>query len=220
MRSALVALIICSVALLAPGCGGADEPPVDGGGERSAAPAGGGGGGKGLTGAGADRSGLVGKSGTARATACELVGSRYVEGLVAGVSGRKRELEREANDSLDLSICWFRSTRGPIAAVSLTVDTATRAVRRYYNQITEARQLPNIFDPSPKFRPTLVRNVGEDGTYGGAGAFWIPVRATLTSIRDQVIVKAHFYVEDVADGELMRAAAKLARLAYRRYPNV
>ena len=163
---------------------------------------------------------LVGRSGTARATACELVGTHYVAGLVARASGRERRLEREASDSLDLSTCWFRSTEGPIVAVSLTLDTATKAVRRYYNQITEARQLPNIFDPSPKYRLQLVRNVGEDGTYGGAGAFWIPVRATLTSIRDSTIVKAHFYVAGVRDQRLKEGAAKLARLAYRRYPNV
>lgn len=169
--------------------------------------------------AGADRGRFIGESGTATKTACELVGLATVERIVGAELGSGREpLERTANDSLDLSFCEFRErSGGPDLFVRISLDTATRAVRRYYNLITEARQLPNIFDPSEKNRLQLVFGVGDDGTYGGAGAFWTPARYDLTSIKDERIVRVHFYVPGTEDRRAKRAAARLATLAYAGY---
>jgi hypothetical protein len=175
--------------------------------------------GHGFEGIGADRKQYVGRSGTATKTACELVSTGEVERIVSEAAGGRRvELERSANDSLDLSFCEFRSTRGPDTYVKLTLDTAVKAVRRYYNLISEARQLPSIGTGGEEdSRPVLVRNVGDDGTYGGAGAFWIPSQLDLTSIKDQRIVKVHTYVAGASQTEAREASAELAKRAFAGY---
>jgi hypothetical protein len=102
--------------------------------------------------------------------------------------------------------------------VKLTLDTAVRAVRRYYNLIAEARQLPNIGTGGEEAsRPVLVRKVGDDGTYGGAGAFWIPAELDLTSIKDERIVKVHLYVPGASQAAAREASAELARRAFAGY---
>jgi hypothetical protein len=63
----------------------------------------------------------------------------------------------------------------------------------------------------------LVRNVGDDGTYGGAGAFWIPSQLDLTSIKDQRIVKVHTYVVGASQTEARKASAELAKRAFAGY---
>jgi hypothetical protein len=168
---------------------------------------------------GADREKYIGRSGTATKTACELLTTSEVERVVAAVEGGKRiPLERSANDSLDLSFCEFRERSGQDVYVKLTLDTAVRAVRRYYNLIAEARQLPSIgTGGEERSRPVLVRNVGDDGTYGGAGAFWIPAQLDLTSIKDERIVKVHFYSPHATQTEAREASAKLARQAFAAY---
>ena len=127
-------------------------------------------------------------------------------------------LERTANDSLDLSFCEFRDRGGPDTYVKLTLDTAVRAVRRYYNLISEARQLPSIGTGGEEDSyPVLVRNVGDDGTYGGAGAYWTPSQLDLISIKDERIVKVHFYVDGVSQVAAREASAELAKRAFAGY---
>jgi hypothetical protein len=207
---ARVAVTIVLLAVLCGGCGGGDEPEPAKPGTASE--------GSSLTGAGADADEFVGEAGTAHATACELISTPRVERVVAEAVGEPVPLEPVPNDSLDLSFCDYElSDSDDPVAISVGLDTAVRAVRRYYNMITEARQLPNILDPSKENRPQLVFGVGNDRTYGGAGAYWIPLRAVLTSIRGDQIVKVHFYVPGVPDREAKRTAAELARLAYEGY---
>jgi hypothetical protein len=168
---------------------------------------------------GADREEFVGRSGTATKTACELVPVAKVQAIVSDAADDGQvALERTANDSLDLSFCEFRDRSGPDTYVKLTLDTAVRAVRRYYNLIVEARQLPSIGTGGEQAsRPVLVRNVGDDGTYGGAGAYWTPSQLDLTSIKDERIVKVHFYVDGVSQVTAREASAKLARRAFAGY---
>jgi len=175
--------------------------------------------GEGLASAGSDDPALYGESGSAVATACDIVTRRAVERTVDAAAGTDvGPLERTPNVSLDLSFCEYRETEGSDDIfVRIGLDTATRTVRRYYNRITEARQLPNIFDPSEENRPKLVFGVGDDGTYGGAGAFWIPASLDLTAIHDRRIVRVHFYVPGVADREAKRSAAELAKRAFAGY---
>jgi hypothetical protein len=211
IRSRAFVLVLACAAL--GGCGGGDDesasPDPGATGAEEGSP---------LTGSGADRAGLIGESGTAVATACEIVSRAAVERRVDAAAGRDRgALEPSANDSLDLSFCEFRETSGPEIFVRVGLDTATRAVRRYYNRITEARQLPNILDPAEGNRPKLVFGVGDDGTYGGAGAYWIPSTRDLTSIDDERMVRVHFYVDGVGERQSKLAAAELARLAFAGY---
>jgi hypothetical protein len=168
---------------------------------------------------GADRKEYIGRSGTATKTACELVPTSEVETIVSGTAGGGRvALERTANNSLDLSFCEFRDRSGPDTYVKLTLDTAVRAVRRYYNLIAEARQLPSIGTGGEEAsRPVLVRNVGDDGTYGGAGAYWTPAQLDLISIKDERIVKVHFYVDGVSQVTAREASAELAKRAFAGY---
>jgi hypothetical protein len=167
---------------------------------------------------GADRKQYIGRSGTATKTACELVSLGTVKQIVGEIAREPVQLDRSANDSLDLSFCEFRSRSGPDTYVKLTLDTAVRAVRRYYNLIAEARQLPSIGTGGEESsRPELVRNVGDDGTYGGAGAFWIPSQLDLTSIKDERIVKVHMYVAGATRIEARKASAALAKRAFAGY---
>jgi hypothetical protein len=210
----VIALVLA--ALLA-ACGEKDEP--DSGSEPSPAEASRAAEeGHGFEGIGADRKQYVGRSGTATKTACELLSTGEVERIVGDIAQRPVELERSANDSLDLSFCEFRSASGPDTYVKLTLDTAVRAVRRYYNLIAEARQLPSIGTGGEEAsRPQLVRNVGDDGTYGGAGAFWIPSQLDLTSIKDERIVKVHTYVAGASRIQAREASAELAKRAFAGY---
>ena len=216
MTMRVLAVIAVAGALVCGACGG-DESPEEGS-DAAADAAAQAEEGRPLGNVGADRRQYIGESGTATKTACELVGLPTVERIVGEHTGAGREpLERTANNSLDLSFCEFRERSGDDIFVRIGLDTATRAVRRYYNLITEARQLPNIFDPAEAGRPKLVFGVGDDGTYGGAGAFWIPSRLDLASIKDQRIVRVHFYVPGTPDRAAKRAAAELARLAFAGY---
>ncbi len=165
----------------------------------------------------ADSSRFIGKSGTAVATACELIDPGTVERIVGRVNGSgAKPLERTANNSRDLSLCEYRERSGPEVYTRVSLDTATRAVRRYFNLITEARQLPSVI-PSGPGSLELVRGLGDDGTYGGAGAFWIGDRLELTAIHDERIVRTHVYVKGARTDDEKRAAISLARLAFAGY---
>lgn len=209
-------MLLLAAALLA-ACGEKDEPEATSVAPTATAP--GEGEGRGFEGIGADRKQFVGRSGTATKTACDLVSTGEAERIVSrAAGGRAVELEKSANDSLDLSFCEFRSTSGPDTYVKLTLDTAVRAVRRYYNMISEARQLPSIGTGGEEDSyPVLVRNVGDDGTYGGAGAYWIPSQLDLTSIKDERIVKVHTYVAGASRTEEREASAALAKRAFAGY---
>jgi hypothetical protein len=208
----LLGAIAILVLLALSGCGDGDQDSEPASPEASSAE------GRQLGRAGADRSRFIGRSGTAKKTACELVPKAVVERIVGAETGRAREpLMRSANESLDLSFCEFRERSGDDIFVRIGLDTATRAVRRYYNLITEARQLPNILDPAKENRIQLVRGVGDDGTYGGTGAFWTPSHVDLTSIKDERIVRVHFYVPGTPNERAKRAAAELATRAFAGY---
>jgi hypothetical protein len=211
-RKAGLALVVVVAAVLLAACGEKDEP------ESASLPSSAEPSAPGGQEGGADRQQFIGRSGTATKTACELVPTTTVERIVSDIAGAPVRLERSANDSLDLSFCEFRSLRGPDTYVKLTLDTAVRAVRRYYNMIAEARQLPSIGTGGEESsRPQLVRNVGDDGTYGGAGAYWIPAQLDLTSIKDERIVKVHTYVAGASRVDAREASAELAKQAFAGY---
>lgn len=155
---------------------------------------------------------VVEGSDPARSPACRAVSAAAVRRAVVRAGGPRRPLERSANDSLDLSICEFRETRGPDLFVTLTIDTAPKTARRYYNLIAEARQRATFAAIPDSTQPVGVRGVGNDRTHGGVGAYWTRYRSQLTAIDDGKLVKIGFHVPG-ADQEASRAAATKLALA-------
>lgn len=162
---------------------------------------------------GADRARYRVESGREAPSACTLVSEAAIRRRVARAGGTPAPvLAGEPNNSLDLSICDYR---GGGDYLKLTLDTAPSPVRRYYNLLAEARQLPNIGSGNEEdSRPQLVRDVGDDGTYGGTGAFWIPSRHDLTAIKDLRILSVAVFVKGLSNAEARQASATIARRAF------
>jgi hypothetical protein len=57
--------------------------------------------------------------------------------------------------------------------------------------------------------------VGQDKTYGGAGAFWSPSLNRLMAYRDDTILVVGFRAEGLSDAAARRGAAGVARRAFR-----
>jgi hypothetical protein len=138
---------------------------------------------------------------------CALLPAAQV-GALTGVS----RLRGHVNDSTDLSICSYRGPRG--ANVRVLLDGASEATRRYYYQLTEARELHHFFNDDPSFKPRDVTGVGDDRTYGGAGAYWTPARAQLVAFADERIVRVTVHVAGQADARRKRESAALAKALF------
>jgi hypothetical protein len=138
-------------------------------------------------------------SGTSTKRACELVRPHEIARLLKRPGVRFRAAP---NDSTDLSICDWR---GGGQRVQLIVDSAPRAQLRYYNQLAEQFQFHNT---EPNRRPYQLNHVGDDGAYGGAGAWWTRSKSQLVAYADERILRIR------TPGR--RAAVRLARLAFRR----
>ena len=114
--------------------------------------------------------------------ACDLLTADEVAEASAAVTHHTPHLQPHASDSYQLSVCLF-SGRGGLVRVSL--DGASDATRRYYNMATEAAEIPKLLGQRKNF--LLVRNVGDDDTYGGAGAYWQRDSNRLIAIHDDRI---------------------------------
>jgi hypothetical protein len=114
-------------------------------------------------------------------------------------------------DSDHLSDCRYFD--GDRAGMWLTIDRAVDAQKRYFYRLTEANEFAGD-GRGPGMQ--LVRRVGQDKTYGGAGAFWTPSLNRLMAYRDDTILVVGFRVEGVPDARARDAAAGVARHAYRR----
>ena len=146
-----------------------------------------------------------------RSPACRAVSAQSVRRAVAQAGGPIGPLERNANDSLDLSNCEYRETSGRDLYVEITLDTAPKAPLRYYNLISEARQRAT-FDAIPdSTQPVGVRGVGNDSTHGGVGAYWTRFTSQLTAIDDGMLVKISFHVPGANPQASRAAATRLAR---------
>jgi hypothetical protein len=140
-----------------------------------------------------------GESGRETRSACDLVRPAEVARLVRRPPAAMRP---SPNDSTDLSICNWH---GAGVRVQLIVDSAPRAQLRYYNQLAEQFQFHNT---EADRRPYQLKRVGDDHAYGGAGAWWTRSKSQLVAYADERILRIR------ATGR--RAAARLARLAFRR----
>jgi hypothetical protein len=120
------------------------------------------------------------------------------------------EIERK-RDTHHLSDCRYFD--GDRAGMWLTIDRAVQAQKRYFYRLTEANEFAGD-GRGPGMQ--LVKHVGQDKTYGGAGAFWTPSLNRLMTYRDDTILVVGFRVEGLPDARARRAAAGVARHAYRR----
>lgn len=139
------------------------------------------------------------ESGRSSRRVCALVSEREIARLVRRPGMRFRA---SRNDSTDLSICDWR---GGGERVQLIVESAPRAQLRYYNQLAEQFQFHN---PEPERRPYQLKHVGDDGAYGGAGAWWTRSKGQLVAYADERILRIR--------APTRAAAVRLARLAFRR----
>jgi hypothetical protein len=143
--------------------------------------------------------GVVGQS------VCTLIPVAEVEQAV-GVDG----LQPEKSDSLDLSTC--RYAKGDVN-VRVILDGAADATRRYYNQQAEAYQK---FNTIPSLKPHNVRHVGDDHTYGNAGAYWTVGRAQLVAFKDDRIARVTVFVPGQSDARRKAEASTLAKTLFAR----
>jgi hypothetical protein len=190
MRRTLSLTLVCSLALV-PACGGGGEDTSPR--ERSGLP----------------RHPLQkpAESGTLQDRACDL----FRPGRVARIAGRPGSTPRaRSNDSTDLSICDWRAAG---LRVQLVVDAAPRAELRYFNQLAEQLQ---FYNADPERRPRQLRGVGDDGAYGGAGAWWTRAKGQLVAYARGRIVRVRVVGAGFDEHAKRRASALLARLALRR----
>lgn len=149
--------------------------------------------------------------------ACEALRESDVAAIVMQTS--RRELDKigpvdvERNDSKQTSSCGYYAGPHDDVAVKLTIDRANQSQKRYWYRLEEQNQR-NL--PDSDLDPRLIRGVGQDKTYGGAGAFWVPSLAKLVAWRDDRLLTVIFFVPGVMDREASAAAASLAKTAYTR----
>jgi hypothetical protein len=136
---------------------------------------------------------------------CRLISAGDVEQVV-DVGG----LKARPTDSLDLSTC--RYSKGAVN-VRVILDGAADATRRYFNQQAEAYQK---FNTVPSLKPHNVRHVGDDSTYGNAGAYWTVGRAQLVAFKSDRIARVTVYVPGQSDARRKDEAADLAKLLFDR----
>jgi hypothetical protein len=144
--------------------------------------------------------------------ACRSLPERDVRATLRslGVAAPARfEIERKP-ESAELSDCRYFD--GDRIGMWLTIDRAVQAQKRYWYRMTEAEQF--AADGRGK-AIRRVMGVGQDATYGGAGAFWSPSLNRLMAYRDDTILVIGFRVEGLADRTARRAAARVARSAFR-----
>jgi hypothetical protein len=149
----------------------------------------------------------AGRSGTLQKSACELLRMREVARVV-GRPGLR--LGSTPNDSNDLSICDWR---GGGLRVQIVVDAAPSAQLRFFNQLSEQLQFHN---PDPAFRPRQLRGIGDDGAYGGAGAWWTRSTKQLVAYADKRIVRVRVVGRGYGDRARRRSAVRVARLSIER----
>jgi hypothetical protein len=148
-----------------------------------------------------------GESGTLDTKACAVLSSAVV--ARASRAGGAH-LSPQPNNSLDLTICEWSG--GPVRSVKLLVDSAPRAQLRFYNLLSEQHEFHNA-DPARKARQ--IKGVGEDSTYGGAGAWWTRATRQLVAYDDDKIVKVRVNVSGFGDAEARATAVALAKRAVR-----
>ena len=143
--------------------------------------------------------------------ACDLLTAEEVAEASAAVTHRTPRLQAHASDSYQLSVCLYT---GPGALVRVSLDGASDATRRYYNMSTEAAEIPHLLGHHKNF--LLVRDVGDDDTYGGAGAYWQRDSSRLIAIHDDRIQRVTVTVAGSTDRQRRTLASRLAQRVFAR----
>ena len=136
--------------------------------------------------------------------ACTVLSAREVGRAVDAA-----RLRPTPNNSLDLSICDWDAGG---AHVKLMVDTAPKAQLRYYNLLAEQHE---YYNADPELKARQIKGVGEDSTYGGAGAWWTRATRQLVAYDHNKIVKVRVNVSGFGDSEARATAVTLAKRAVR-----
>jgi hypothetical protein len=149
--------------------------------------------------------------------ACAVFRESDVAAVVERTTGRELrdigETVVERMESEETSSCGYFAGPHDDVAIKVTLDGALNPAKRYWYRMEELNQRSANWDgPDPR----LVTGVGQDRSYGGAGAFWVPSLSKLTAYRDEKILTVIFFVPGVGDRESSRAAAGLAKTVYRR----
>lgn len=108
-----------------------------------------------------------------------------------------------------LSVCELA---GSGAEVSISLDAASGAVRRYHNRVTETAQFSG---GDPEHAPHTVKGVG-DPRLGGAGANWLPRIHLLLSVRGHRVLIVDVSADDLDDDALQAAAIEISLDAWER----
>jgi hypothetical protein len=108
-----------------------------------------------------------------------------------------------------LSVCELE---GKQAEVSISLDTASDAVRRYRNRVTETAQFSG---GDPEHAPHTVNGVG-DPRLGPAGANWLPRIHLLLSARGDRVLIVDVSAESLGDNALRAAAIEISLDAWNR----
>ena len=102
-----------------------------------------------------------------------------------------------------LSVCELQ---GRDAEVSISIDAAADAVRRYRNRVVESAQFSG---GDPENAPHTVKGVG-DRRLGGAGANWLPRTNLLLSVRGNRVLIVDVSAPPLSDPRLLEAAKTIS----------
>jgi hypothetical protein len=144
--------------------------------------------------------------------ACRALSERDVRAVLRSIdvaAPARFEVERKP-ESRELSDCRYFD--GDRLGMWLTIDRAVQAQKRYWYRMTEAEQ----FDADGRGKSIRrVMGIGQDKTYGGAGAFWSPSLNRLMAYRDDTILVVGFRVDGLPDRTARQGASRVARGAFR-----
>jgi hypothetical protein len=102
-----------------------------------------------------------------------------------------------------LSVC---DLEGEHAEISVSLDAASQAVRRYRNRVTESAQFSTT---DPEDAPHTVKGIG-DRELGGAGANWLPRTHLLLSARGERVLIVDVSADPLSDPQLFEAAKTIS----------
>ena len=132
---------------------------------------------------------------------------------VAMIGLRRRGWERRSRWNARSRRDWHQHCGAPRRAeVSVSLDAASDAVRRYQFRVTETAQFSG---GDPERAPHTVKGVG-DRRLGGAGANWLPRIHLLLSVRGHRVLILDVSADDLDDDALEAAAIEISLDAWER----
>jgi Glucodextranase, domain B len=140
-------------------------------------------------------------------TACNTVSKTTVSSAIRAAGGAAATLDVTPNDEVNLTNCRWEATG---TNVSVTIDSAPKAPLRYWHRITEQWE---FYKQDPERNPQLVFGVGDDGTFGGAGAYWVPASGQLIALHGERIAIVALKLRGLDNKAQRGVAARIAQAA-------